>query len=696
MTQALAGIDLAPVLPLWLLGALAAVAALSLVPALWRRARGTPLRALAFALILLALANPRLVEETRETRPDIALLVVDRSDSARIGDRAKQLEAARAAIEARAGKLPELELRTVEVPEAGNQGTRLFTAMERALAEIPRPRLAGVIALSDGQVHDVPAASPVEAPFHLLLPGKPGEVDRRLRIIEAPGFGIVGRAVELRVAVDDLGVPNAGGAARLSIRRDGQPPRIESVPVGREHRIEVPIERGGPTVIELAAEARPGEVSELNNRAVVTVTGVRDRLRVLLVSGEPHAGERTWRRLLKADPGVDLVHFTILRPPEKDDLTPLNELALIAFPVRELFQVKLREFDLVVFDRFANRGILPPAYLRNIADYVRGGGALLMSVGPEFAGPVSLASTPLGAVLPARPPQGGGNGAAEGAFRPMVTALGARHPVTEGLTGANPDEQHEASWGRWYRSMRADTRGGTTVMEAAGGAPLMVLDRVGEGRVALLLSDHIWLWSRGHDGGGPQAELLRRAAHWLMREPELEEEDLTARIEAGRLRVLRRSVEAGPPPEVTITAPDGSARRMPLQAGAGGRATAEMPAEQPGVWQVTDGKRTTFVAAANTNPLEIADLRADGARLAPILAATGGGQRWLGTGAEPALPELRRVAPGRDAQGANWIGLRRNGDHTVTGIAALPLLPPWLALPLILGVAVLAWRREGR
>ncbi|MFC7472954.1 hypothetical protein ACFQS7_01210 [Dankookia sp. GCM10030260] len=696
MQQAFAGIDLSPIIPLWLLAALGVVAVLALAPAFWRRARGAPLRALVFALILLALANPRLVEETRETRPDIALVVVDRSDSARIGTRAAQVEAARTVLEDRLGRLPELEVRTVEVPEGGNQGTRLFGAMEQALAEIPRARLAGVIALTDGQVHDVPGASPIEAPFHALLPGRPGETDRRLRVIEAPGFGIVGRSVELRVAVDDLGVPNATGAARLTVRRDGAPPRIESVPVGREHRIEIPIERGGPTVVELAAEARPGEVSELNNRAVVTVTGVRDRLRVLLVSGEPHAGERTWRRLLKADPGVDLVHFTILRPPEKDDLTPLNELALIAFPVRELFQVKLREFDLVVFDRFANRGILPPAYLRNIADYVRGGGALLMSVGPEFAGPVSLAATPLGAVLPARPAAGGQSGAAEGAFRPMVTTLGARHPVTEGLTGANPDDQREATWGRWYRSIRADQRGGTAVMEAAGGAPLLVLDRVGEGRVALLLSDHIWLWSRGHDGGGPQAELLRRAAHWLMREPELEEEDLTARIEAGRLQVQRRSVETVPPPEVTVTAPDGSTRRAPLQPGPGGRATAELAADQPGVWQVSDGRRSAFVAAVSANPLEVADLRADPGRLAPILAATGGAARWLGAAAEPALPELRRVAPGRDAQGGGWIGLRRNGDHTVTGIAAMPLLPPWLALPLVLGVAVLAWRREGR
>ena len=136
---------------------------------------------------------------------------------------------------------------------------------------------------------------------------------------------------------------------------------------------------------------------------MIEINGVRDRLRVLLISGEPHPGERTWRRLLKADPSVDLVHFTILRPPEKDDLTPLNELALIAFPVRELFQDKISEFDLIILDRFQNRGLLPLPYLANIANRVRDGGALLLSVGPEFSGPTSLAATPLGEVLPGGP-----------------------------------------------------------------------------------------------------------------------------------------------------------------------------------------------------------------------------------------------------------------------------------------------------
>lgn len=716
LEQAYAALRFDPTVPVWLLGVLAAVCLLALLPAAVRRARGTVWRALAFAVLLLWLAGPRLVQETRETLRDIALLVLDESASMSVGERAALRDAARARLTEAAGRLPDLDLRTITVPEAGQDGTRLFAAVERALADIPRARLSAVVAVTDGQVHDVPEASQpggggaqggaqsgaspggaspggasaegaLPAPLHVLIPARGEEVDRRVRIVEAPSFGLVGRAVTLRVAVDDLGPVRPGGTARLTVRRDGEPPRTETVPVGREHRVEVPIARAGPTLVELQADALPGEVSELNNRAVVEINGVRDRLRVLLVSGEPHMGERTWRRLLKADPAVDLVHFTILRPPERDDMTPLNELALIAFPVRELFQVKIRDFDLIILDRFSNRGLLPPTYLRNIAEYVRGGGGLLLSVGPEFVGPSSLAATPLAGVLPARP--AGGSAVAEGPFRPAVTELGARHPVTEALPGWR--DSGEAAWGRWYRRIEAASASGQALMHTPEGAPLLLLDRVEQGRAALLLSDQIWLWSRGHDGGGPQAELLRRIAHWLMKEPALEEEALRARIEGGTLRVERRTVAEDAGGDVVVTDPVGATTRLRLAPAGPGRASAEMPAALPGVWQASDGVHTAFAAAGAANPAEIADLRATAGLLGPAARASGGGVRFIGAG----LPEVRRVEPGRDASGGGWIGLPRRRDHVVTGLDAIPLLPPWVALPLVLGLAVAAWRREG-
>ena len=680
---AYAALKFEPAAPWWALGLLAAVCVAVLLPAIIRRARGSLWRALAFAVLLAWLAGPRLVRETRDTLPDIALLVVDRTASMQVGNRAAIADDARERIQAAALRLPDLELRTIEVPESGRDGTALFAAISRALADLPRARLAGIMALTDGQVHDQPD-TPLAAPLHVLIPARGEETDRRLRIIEAPSFGLVGRNATLRIAIDDLGVPRPIGAARLTVRRDGEPPEIRAIPIGQETAVEIPITRAGPTVVELAADPLPGEVSTLNNRAVVTINGVRDRLRVLLVSGEPHQGERTWRRLLKADPAVDLVHFTILRPPERDDMTPLNELALIAFPVRELFQVKIRDFDLIILDRFQNRGILPPLYLRNIADYVRGGGGLLLSAGPEFTGATSLAPTPLGSVLPARPAA-----VVDGAFRPQVTALGARHPVTENLPGWRDGKPPD--WGPWYRHITPLAAGAPAVMSTEDGAPLLMLDHVDQGRVALLLSDQIWLWSRGHEGGGPQAELLRRIAHWLMKETELEEEALRATVENGTLRVERRTMVDGPPPNVTVIAPGGAIQTVPLALDGPGHAKATMPAVEPGVYQVSDGTRTSYAAATIANAREIADLRATATVLQPLARSSGGSVHFIAD----AMPELRRTEPGREASGSAWIGLPRRRDHVVTGVDAVPLLPPWAALPVLLTLIVVAWRKEG-
>jgi len=710
-----------PLLPLWALAGLALLCVLALLPGLWRRAPGTIWRAAAFAVLLLWLAGPRLVQESRETLPDIGLLVVDQTASMQIGERARLVEAARASIAEQAAKMPDLELRTIVVPEAGNAGTRLFEAIGRALADIPRARLAGTIAVTDGQIHDIPDAKDAPAalggaPLNLLIPARGEETDRRIRVIEAPSYGIVGRKATLRVAVEDLGVAHPAGSARLTVRRDGEPPSIASVPIGHDQQIELPIQRAGPSVVELSVEKLPGEVSTLNNRAVIEINGVRDRLRVLLISGEPHPGERTWRRLLKADPSVDLVHFTILRPPEKDDLTPLNELALIAFPVRELFLDKIDQFDLIILDRFQNRGLLPLPYIGNIADRVRAGGALLLSVGPEFSGQASLAATPLGTVLPARPAPFGA--VVTGPFRPRVTDLGARHPITEGLPGANlpaatlpaatlpganlPDTSGAAgaapTWGDWYRRIQPTDVRGEVLMSAPDGSPLLIVDRVGEGRTALLLSDQIWLWSRGHEGGGPQAELLRRIAHWLMQEPELEENALTARVADGQLHIERRSTDPGPPGEVTVTDPDGRARRLKLAETAPGRSAVSLAAPTPGVWQASDGAHVAYAAAGPADPMEFADLRATATKAGPVARASGGGVHWLegaSPGAPPVLPDLRRTEPDRPASGSAWVGLQRRHDHLVTGIAALALLPSWAALPLLLGLLVLAWRREG-
>jgi hypothetical protein len=689
----------APLLAWWVIAALAGAAVLVLALGLWRRARGLWWRGLVATMLLLILVNPSLVEEKRSPLRDVAVIVVDESPSQQIGDRAKATEAALAALTERLGHERDLDVRVIRTgkpqPGAGDDSTRLFTALNRTMSEIPKQRLAAIVMITDGQVHDVPTGEPAAAaqelgaPLHVLLSGRPDEGDRRLVVAQAPSFGLVGKEMPLSIRVEDLPAQQgkAEGQARVTWRKDGGAPHPLIVPIGRDVPLAIPIDHGGPNVLELEVEPGPQELTLANNRAAVVVNGVRDRLRVLLVSGEPHAGERVWRNILKSDPSVDLVHFTILRPPEKQDGTPIRELSLIAFPIRELFDVKLEDFDLIIFDRYSRRGIIPQAYVENVVRYVKKGGAFLEAAGPSFGTPMSLFRTPLGEILPTEPT---GNVYEDG-FKPQLTDTGRRHPVTEDLPGAGkPGEA--PGWGRWFRQVEARVHNGTAVMSGEHGDPLLVLDRVGKGRVAQLLSDQMWLWARGFEGGGPQAELLRRLAYWLMKEPDLEENDLRAMIEGDRLVVTRQSLEPDDKP-VTVTLPDGTTQALTLSPDHGGRSTGTLAIAQMGLYRVTDGVHTALAAAGPLNPIEFADVRATPEKLGPVSHASGGGVFWIGNGA---IPEVRRVSAGRAAAGQHWMGFRENGDYVVTGFSELPLIPAFAALLLTIGLLLAAWRREGR
>lgn len=685
-------VALAPLIPLWALLVLAAAAALICLLGIIWRARGSWLR-LCFSLVMLALlANPAVVREQREPLKDLAIVMVDRSPSQEIGERRSQTDAALAELEGKLEVLPETDLRIIESKglASGESGTFLFRELGRVLAEVNREQVGAVFFLSDGQLHDVPESAErlgIDAPIHLLRSGKGQETDRRLTLLQVPSYGLVGREVQLTFRVDDLPA-GAGGQARVRVLLDGREVQNILVSVGQEQAVSLKLERRGPSAVELEVEELPAELTLINNRAAAIVNGVRDRLRVLLVSGEPHLGERAWRDILKSDPSVDLVHFTILRPPEKQDGTPIHELALIAFPTRELFEIKLHEFDLVIFDRYVRRGILPTTYFENVVRYVEEGGALLEAAGPATATPMSIHRTPLRSILPAQPT----GRVLEQGFKPQVTELGLRHPVTAELVASySSNGQEEPTWGRWFRLIETETRTGDIVMSGAEELPLLVLARVGEGRIAQINSDQIWLWSRGFESGGPQAELLRRTSHWLMKEPDLEEEDLRARVQEGELLITRRSLK-DPIEEVEVITPSGQTLRLPLQASEPGVSITRMPVEVPGLYRVSDGERLALAPAGPANPREFEDPRATGELLAPLMRETGGTQAAL----EEGLPELRKVGAGRDRYGPGWMGLVGRGAYLVTGMERVTLLPGLLALLLVLGALMLAWRREGR
>ena len=688
-------VEFLPFVPWPVLWGLGAAGAVLLMLLFWRSRRGAVLRFLSFALLLIAIANPHLKQEDREPLNDVLAVVVDDSQSQAIADRTKRTEAVRKSLEAKLKAFPNLDVRWVHSAstsaDSERDGTMLFTDLGQALADVPPDRLAGVIMITDGEVHDVPGSASAlgfDAPVHALLTGKPGEFDRRLQVLTAPRFGIVGSAQGIEVKVTET-TPGNTGLVKLTVTHQGQAPTTRSVHIGEKVEIPVAIDHAGPNIVEIEAEAAPGELTTVNNRAVLTVEGVRENLRVLLVSGEPHAGERTWRNMLKSDASVDLVHFTILRPPEKQDGTPINQLSLIAFPTRELFQEKLDQFDLIIFDRYQRRGVLPLLYLENVARYVEKGGAVLVSAGDDYASPLSLYRSPLGQILPAVPT----GRVVEEPFKPKLTELGKKHPVTSDLPGASGDEP---SWGRWFRVVDVDTRDAEVLMQGAQGKPLLVIGQRGEGRVGMLLSDHAWLWARGYEGGGPYTDLLRRIAHWLMKEPDLEEETLKATSRGQTLTIERRSIKDDID-QVTVTAPSGKEETVTLDKGERGSWAKAMTVSEQGVYRVGSGKLASVVTVGNANARELAAVTATDQVLAPLLNQTGGSSFWLGRTEADAgeLPRLVMLRGGHVMHGDDWLGLHKRDAYHVKGVRLFPLFTGFLALGLLLGLLAATWFREG-
>ncbi len=681
---------------------LASVAALSLLAIIlfaWRGRRGFLLRTLSIACFLMALANPNLRSEDRRPLSNITAVAIDGSSSMNLAGRAERARQIEARLKSQLARIPNLEARFIHVPggeQSGGETTNLFAALSKAMADIPPKRMAGALLVTDGQVHDAPldkARLGFDAPVHALIAGARGEKDTRIEVLSAPRFGLAGTSdfAEIRAVRNG---PGGGGLATFEIHRETGPAETIQAPYGETVPIRLRFEHAGPNIVELDLKPQPGELTAVNNKRVIKAQGVRENLRVLLVSGEPHAGERTWRNLLRSDAAVDLVHFTILRPPEKHDRTPIDELSLIAFPTRELFSEKLHQFDLIIFDRYQRRSVLPMLYLDNVARYVEQGGAVLVAAGSDFAGPSSLARTPLGAVLPARPT----GKVYEEPFRPAITKEGEKHPVTAGLPGAPAKEGGKPRWGHWFRVVDAQADRGQIVMSGAEDKPLLVLDRRGRGRVALLLSDHAWLWARGYEGGGPHVDLLRRLAHWLMKEPDLEEEALSAKAGNRHITIERRTIQEQVG-EATITTPSGKKITVTLDRNSPGRFAKTISADEPGVHRVTMDGLTALTVAGEMNSPEFQKVVATDEPLRPVLEKTGGGAFFLGGTADAApvpMPAISMVHPGRRYSGSNWLGLKDRDAYEVKAITYTPLISGFAALGIALGLLSLTWYREGR
>lgn len=686
METAVTELTFVPLIPWSAWVGLTAVAVAALAFGVWFRLPGALWRGVAAAVLLLALANPRVLVEEREALPDAVFVVVDRSGSQNLGDRPTVTAAAEAQVITELGELNrngDLDVRVVPVGDGltGSEGTQLLTALSDAAQEVSPDRIAGAVVISDGRVHDVEQLETFPGPVHALITGEAEEFDRRLQLVQAPAFGMLREGISVSFVVEEFGVapPELGSGVRVAIAVDGQTINELNAHVGESRTVRVPLTHAGPTVVDVRMAATPGEVTMRNNRAVFTVTGIRDRLRVLLVSGSPHPAGRVWRNLLKADPSVDLVHFTILRSPNKQAVVPVDELSLIEFPSKRLFLEEIDEFDLLIFDRYRRQGVLPDPYLNNIARYVREGGALLLASGGEFATASSIARSGMNDVLPVEAT----GGTIARAFNPALSRDGERHPLTAAigrdLDGAGP----------WYRQVDMRVRSGRTLLVGADGMPLLTVDRVGEGRVGVLASEHAWLWSRGHGGGGPHGELFRRIAHWLMQEPELEEEALSTAEAGGALVVSRRTLADSPGP-VEVVTPDGRVEVPAMTEVEPGLWRGTVAAENPGLFRarVSDLESLALVGAGELvefrNPTSTTEL------LTPLTMASDGTIQRI----DGRVPSARRVRSGRSTAGSNWYGIVRREAYAVLGLEINTPFPAWLALGLAIAALCLAWWSE--
>ncbi|MET3518554.1 MULTISPECIES: hypothetical protein [Mesorhizobium] len=681
----------------WLAAVLAPLALLALV-GLWFRQRGSVLRFTALLALGAALLNPVFLDEERDALKSVVAVVVDRSQSQDIGERTRQTDEALAGLQQRLARFKQFDVRVIEAGKSDaaeeRTDTRLFSALEGAFRDVPPSRIGGAIMITDGEVHDAPAGAPdFSAPLHALITGNDHEKDRRIRFENAPRFGLVGKPLDMTYRVIATG--DQAGQVDVRVSINGEQVSVERATIGQTMPLQVTVPNAGRNIIELAIDHEPGELTDANNRAIALVDGIRENLRVLLVSGEPHAGERTWRNLLKSDASVDLVHFTILRPPEKQDGTPINELSLIAFPTRELFVEKIKDFDLIIFDRYQHRDVLPILYYDYISEYVEKGGALLIAAGPEYAGESSIARTPLMSALPAMP----SGEVVDKAFYPRLTDLGQRHPVTRGLDGSNTEPPH---WSRWFRTIGVKNPEGEVVMKGADNLPLLLLDRKGEGRVGMLLSDQGWLWARGFEGGGPHVQLYRRIAHWLMKEPELEEERLTADGRGMVLEIRRQTMSDDPGPAQVIT-PSGKALIVRLEKSEPGIFLGSVETKEIGLYQVGNGDLTALAHVGPINAPEFTDVISTEDRLKAPVEATGGSVRRLaatsalgGITGGVTLPSIVPVRSSGVASGADWIGLRTTDDSLLKAVSRVPLFGGFLGLGLLLLAMGSMWYREGR
>jgi uncharacterized membrane protein len=447
------------------------------------------------------------------------------------------------------------------------EATRIGETLAELRSRYAGRDLGGVVIVSDGIDNGRVGRGPLDgetrrtlealgAPVHTVLIGEPSLRDLSVATVLADDFAFVRTPLKLEAVFHATGLANR--QIEVTLSRDGRLQDVRSLHIednDSEQKVSFDWtpDRPGNFVFEIATPVLAGEALSSNNRQVFTLKVIRDRVRVLHVVGRPSWDQRFLRSMLRLDPNVDLVSFFILRT-ETDD-QPWNareEMSLIPFPDREIFDEQLKSFDLLIFQNFNSApSYKVEPYLPGLRDYVQSGGALAMVGGDLSFASGGYAQTALRDVLPVELegiPVTGERAYTRDAFRPKLTPAARTHPVTSLSLDPRGNEARWAALPPLEGINRvAKLKSGATALlvhptartESGDQAPVLAVTDAGKGRTMALLTDTGWHWGFLAAGAGDDGRTFQRfwesAIRWLVRDPAL----TLLRVELDRVEYRR-------------------------------------------------------------------------------------------------------------------------------------------------------------
>ncbi len=645
------------------------------------------LRIFIFLILLILVFNPLINSMRKLHHKDILIVMYDKTQSVIETKKIDQLIKVKKNIKDIIVDEEKLEIVEIEVNNLNNKDgkiqTKIITNVQKAFQKLEKNRVAGVIIVTDGIIHDLDKIEEdfIDIPIHFFLLGNKNERDRSIITENIPEYAVVGKPIDFMFKIID---ENFQEEVSASFILDGMQILTKTFITNINHQIKLPINHAGENLLEIKINNHPNEITFANNYKVFKINGIHEKLRVMLISGEPNMGLRNWRNILNSDPSIELLHFTILRPPSKRDLTPVKELALIPFPSQELFSADISKFSLIILDQYTLQGILPKKYLDNIVDYVIGGGAILNISGQEYLSDRSLLNSSLVNILPTRPEE-----FFIGPFLPSLTELGKRHPITNTLEKAFKENK----WGKWFSFIKANKISGQTLM-SANKYPLLIINEVSQGRVAQILSDQSWVWNKDRENKGPLVELLRNTIHWLLKTPELQENYLNVIKNNNFITLNLNSLNEGDTSAI-ITSPSGENLFVLMKDNKNGSLFGKFESTEYGKFniKVNDIEKDFFIGITDSKELEKVSsssflINSFFEKNKQYLYSI----TWLGD----SIPKIVKVFNKNNIAGSNWVGLLEKKVQKNDTFINKELINWSLIMPLLLLLLFMCWYRENR